>query len=215
MADISSALLDELQITAAAMFEKNFVGIFHGSLSLKISSNEFLINRRSALFNNLTRKSMSLLYTKEDYRWKEASIDTPIHISIYQNFSDAKCVAYCFPPFTVAYSLNHDSLTPHDYFGSRLYKNMPVYDPRDFESWYERAEVEIYRFLKERKSHVMVIRGYGVYLYGRSLSELAKNIAILENSCRILYLYGLENKSDLILSRAQSDLMLGDSGIKL
>lgn len=212
MADISKALIDELQTTAQAMFDKNFFGIFHGSLSVKISSNEFFINRRNALFNHLTEDSMLLLYTKEDYRWNEASIDAPIHNSIYQNFSDAKCVAYCFPPFTVAYALNHDILIPHDYFGAKFFSNMPVYDPRDFESWYERAEVEIHRFLKERKSRIMVIRGYGVFLYGRNISELAKSMAILENSCRILYLYGIENKADLLLSRAQSDLMLGIAG---
>ena len=34
----------------------------------------------------------------------------------------------------------------------------------------------------------MIIRGYGVYSYNRDLHEMAKQIAILEKSCRILML---------------------------
>jgi L-fuculose-phosphate aldolase len=34
----------------------------------------------------------------------------------------------------------------------------------------------------------MVIRGYGVYAYSRDLHEMAKKLAILEKSCRLLML---------------------------
>ena len=34
----------------------------------------------------------------------------------------------------------------------------------------------------------MVIRGYGVYAYNRDLHEMAKKLAILEKSCRLLML---------------------------
>ncbi|RAX58198.1 hypothetical protein CCZ01_03750 [Helicobacter monodelphidis] len=190
-----SQLFEDIYDIAKAMFNKNFFGIFHGSLSVKINNNRFCINKRNAIFSHLDAESLIYVYDKEDYRWNEASIDTPIHLSIYQNFSDAKCIAYCLPPYTVAYSLNRDIIIPRDYFGSRLLKEISVYDPRDFESWYERAEVEIYRFFKEQKNRIMVIRGYGVYLYARDLAQLAKNIAVLENSCRILHLSASEQKT--------------------
>ena len=32
----------------------------------------------------------------------------------------------------------------------------------------------------------MVIRGYGVYTYNRDLHEMAKQLAVLEKSCRLL-----------------------------
>jgi L-fuculose-phosphate aldolase len=34
----------------------------------------------------------------------------------------------------------------------------------------------------------MVIRGYGVYAFNRDVHEMAKQLAILEKSCRILML---------------------------
>jgi L-fuculose-phosphate aldolase len=36
----------------------------------------------------------------------------------------------------------------------------------------------------------MVIRGYGVYSYNRDIHEMAKKLAILEKSCRLLMLEG-------------------------
>ena len=62
-----------------------------------------------------------------------------------------------------------------------------VYDPKQFEDWYERADVEIYRHLKEQKTNIIVIRGYGVYAYERDIHQIAKNIAVLENSCKLLH----------------------------
>ncbi len=36
----------------------------------------------------------------------------------------------------------------------------------------------------------MVIKGYGVYSFNRDLNEMAKKLAILEKSCRLLMLDG-------------------------
>ena len=64
---------------------------------------------------------------------------------------------------------------------------LDVYDPKDFDNWYERADVEINRYFKESGSKIMVIRGYGVYVFHRDLQLLSKLFALLENSCKILH----------------------------
>ena len=43
----------------------------------------------------------------------------------------------------------------------------------------------------------MVIRGYGVYSYNRDIHEMAKKLAILEKSCRLLMLDGDNKDYDL------------------
>ena len=37
---------------------------------------------------------------------------------------------------------------------------------------------------------MIIIKGYGLYSYGRDIEEIAKEIAILENSCKLLHLMG-------------------------
>ena len=170
-----------------SMFRKNFFGIFHGSLSVKLEEGHFLINKKDAIFDDLDEESFIMLYHKRDYRWNDASMDTFIHSLLYQNIPNAKYIAYGMPPFTVSYTLTHNKIIPKDYFGYKMLGTLDVYDPKDFDNWYERADVEINRYFKESGSKIMVIRGYGVYVFHRDLQLLSKLFALLENSCKILH----------------------------
>ncbi len=183
---MQKAVIKEIQKVALSMFRKNFFGIFHGSISAKIKENSFIINKKDAIFDELEEKDLITLYFKEDYRYKEASIDAKIHKHIYENINQAKYICYAMPPFLTSYSLICEKIIPKDYFGYKLINEIKVYDPKKFIDWYERAEYEIYQYFKKNATNIMVIKGYGIYTYDRNLHQIAKNIAILENSCKLL-----------------------------
>ena len=178
----------KLSSLALSMFRKDFFGIYHGSLSAKTESNRFLINTKETVFDTLDENSLIELYFKKDYRWNQASIDANIHYSIYSQISEAKFVCFSMPPFATAYSLTHNVIEPKDYFGHKTIGAIEVFNPKQFEDWYDRAESEIAYYFQSNKTNIMVIRGYGVYTYNRDIHEMAKRLAILEKSCRILML---------------------------
>ncbi len=184
-------ILLELQKISLAMFRKNFFGIFQGSISAKLEEGHFLINKKEVIFDDLNEDSLITLYHKRDYRWNGASIDAFIHSLLYQNLPNAKYIAYGMPPFTTAYTLSYDKIIPKDYFGSRILGTLDVYNPKDYDNWYERADVEINRYFRENDTKIMVIKGYGVYAYERNLQSLSKMTALLENTCKILYFNSL------------------------
>ena len=88
---IESSLLAEMSRIALAMFRKNFLGIFHGSLSARVELNKFVINRRDAIFDALSEEDFILLYHTKDYRWKDASMDSEIHSLIYTTTLASRC----------------------------------------------------------------------------------------------------------------------------
>lgn len=182
-------LKKKLSLLALSMFRKDFFGIYHGSLSAKTESNRFLINTKEAVFDSIDENLIEL-YFKKDYRWNQASIDASIHHSIYSQISDAKFICFTMPPFTTAYSLNHNMIIPKDYFGYKEIGSLLIVDPKQFDDWYDRAQSEIAYYFQSQKTDIMVIRGYGVYTFNRDLHEMAKKIAILEKSCRLLLLDG-------------------------
>ena len=183
-------LKDKLSTLALSMFRKDFFGIYHGSISAKTQSNRFIINTKEAIFDALEENSLIELYFKKDYRWNQASIDSNIHFSIYSQISDAKFVAFTMPPFVTAYSLKHNIITPKDYFGFKELGSIEIVDSKQFEDWYDRAQSEIAYYFQTKKTDMMVIRGYGVYTFNRDLHAMAKKLAILEKSCRLLMLDG-------------------------
>ena len=170
------------------MYRKDFFGIFHGSISTKISSNRFVINKHNAIFDEINDESLIELMYKHDYRWNEASVDADIHLSIYKNIPEAKYICHVMPPYTTALTLNHDVIVPEDYFGAMSFAKLSIYDPENFDTWYERADHEVYQYLKKQNLHVMVIKGYGIFAYNRDMEGLAKDIAIIENSAKLLTL---------------------------
>jgi len=170
------------------MYRQDYFGIFHGSISTKISSNRFVINTRTAIFDEINDESLIELMYKHDYRWNDASIDADIHLNIYKHIPEAKYICHVMPPYTTAMTLEHDIIVPKDYFGATQFPKLNVYDPESFDKWYERAEYEVYQYLKKQKLEVMVIRGYGIFAYDRDIEGLSKKIAIIENSCKLLTL---------------------------
>jgi len=186
-------LKTKLSTLALSMFRKDFFGIYHGSLSAKTESNRFIINTKEAIFDAIDETNLIELYFKKDYRWNQASIDSKIHHSIYSQISEAKFICFSMPPFTTAYSLKHNIISPKDYFGHKEIGSIEIFDPKQFDDWYDRAESEIAYYFQTNKTNIMVIRGYGVYTYNRDLHEMAKQLAVLEKSCRLLM---IENSED-------------------
>ncbi len=184
-------LLEELKSASNSMFYKNFMGIFHGSISTKTESNKFIINTKDAVFDNLKDSDFIELYEKKDYRWSDASIDADIHLKVYQNISEAKYITYTMAPFMTSYALVHDKITPKDYFGLDKIGSLDIYEMGDIKSWYKRASSEVEHYFRQNKADMMVIRGYGLISFNRDLPTLIKKIAILENSCKLL----LQSKS--------------------
>lgn len=181
-------LKKQLSKLALSMFRKDFFGIYHGSISAKTESNRFLINTKESVFDALDDNDLIELYFKKDYRWNQASIDSNIHYYIYSQISDAKYVTFSMPPFTTAYSLDHNIITPKDYFGYTELGSIEIIDPKSFDNWYDRAQSEITHYFLSKKTNIMIIRGYGVYAFNRDLHEMAKQLSILEKSCRLLML---------------------------
>jgi len=186
----------KLSKLALSMFRKDFFGIYHGSISAKTESSRFLINTKEAIFDALDDNSLIELYYKKDYRWNQASIDANIHFSIYSQISEAKFICFSMPQFTTAYSLQHDIITPKDYFGHEEIGSIEIMDPKQFDDWYDRADSEIAYYFQTKKTNILVIRGYGVYAYNRDVHEMAKQLAILEKSCRLLMLDNSQNDFD-------------------
>lgn len=189
-------LTKTLSSISLSFFRKDFFGIYHGSISAKTDTSRFIINKKDAVFDHIDSSLLELYYNK-DYRWNEASIDADIHLEIYKHISDAKYITFTMPPYTTAYSIDHSVILAKDFFGSQNLKTIEIYNPKTFEDWYDRASTEITQYFLQNNTNIMVIKGYGVYAYHRDLGEMAKTLAILEKSCRLLMLDSSSASLDL------------------
>ena len=188
-------LLKELQHISHSMFSKNYFGVFHGSISAKVNLNSFMINKKEVILDEVTDNGFIRLNsnTRKDYRWKDASPDSEIHLEIYKSIPSAKYISYTMPPYATAYSFDHSLVIPKDYYGYTILKEVHVYDPQNFNDWEERAPYEIAQYFQQNRNHLLLIRGFGLISYDRDLTEMVKKVAILDNSCRLLTIHNINN----------------------
>lgn len=179
-------IIEEIQHIALSLFNKNFFSVYHGSISARLSISEFVINSKDTILDEVSQNSLVKLNChKRDYRWSLANPDVYIHENIYKKIPNAKYISYTMPPYATAYSLNNETLIPKDYFGKKILKEVTIYDPRNLEDWLDRASYEIPKFFETNDTHLLLIRGFGVIAYDRDITEMAKKISLLENSCRL------------------------------
>jgi len=179
---INKDLENEYELVAQALFQKDFLHIYHGSLSVRTDDDKFLINKKDSLFteNHFTIE----IHFSEDISWKEASIDADIHSKVYQSLPEAKCIAQIFPANVVTYSLYHKKFKPIDYIGELHIGELDIIHSIDYKHWKDQADSLIAQeFLS---NNIVIVKGIGAFIYDRDLRELAKKASILEKSAKIL-----------------------------
>jgi L-fuculose-phosphate aldolase len=182
-------LIEDIQHISLSLFNKNFFSVYHGSISARVSNSGFIINSKDTILDEVTEESLVRLDCKKrDYRWSMANDDVHIHEHIYETIPNAKYVCYTMPPYATAYSLKHGKVSPQDYFGKKILGEVIVYDPKNIDDWLERAPFEIPQFFQKHDTHLLLIKGFGLISYDRDITDMAKKISILENSCRLLAL---------------------------
>ncbi len=186
---VDKHLIEDIKHISLSLFNKNFFSVYHGSISARISASGFIINSKDTILDEITEASLVKLdCQKRDYRWSMANPDVHIHENIYEHIPSAKYICYTMPPYATAYSLKHGKVSPQDYYGKKNLGEIIVYDPKNMDDWLERAPHEIPNFFQKYDSHLLLIKGFGLISYDRDITEMAKKISILENSCRLLAL---------------------------
>ena len=180
----TNSTIDEFLLVSKILFEKNFLNIGLGSISLKINNDQMLINKKNKhIYEEDFYKSVHIL--KKDLSWKEMSEDIKIHSKIYETFSSAKAIANIFPINIITFSIEHHNLLkPIDFLGKETLGEIKIINITNKREWNENKEFIISKVLKN--SDIVIIKGYGVFIKARDVKEILKKAIILENSASIL-----------------------------
>ena len=180
----TKTIIDEFLLVTKILFEKNFLNLGLGSISLKINNDLMLINKKNRhIYENDFYKSVHIL--KKDLSWEEMSEDIKIHSKIYETISSTKAIANIFPLNTITFSLEHHSIIkPIDFIGKEYLKQIKIINISNKTEWMENKEFIISKNLKE--NNILIVKGYGVFIRARDVKEILKKAIILENSATIL-----------------------------
>jgi len=181
---VTKTIVDEYLLVTKILFEKNFLNMGLGSISLKLKADNMLINKKNRhILEDDFFKSVHIL--KKDMSWQETTPDVTIHSKIYEMISSTKAIANIFPINTITFAQEHHNiLKPIDFLGKTTLGKISIIEITNEKNWAENQDFIIAKKLLQED--VVIIKGYGVFIKSRDIREILKKAVILENSAKIL-----------------------------
>jgi len=176
-------MLYQFQAVGQALFTQGLVTPQGGNLSIKLGEHLLITHRGSTLGSIQEGDLVETGISKNDRATPLASKELKVHRCIYKNTS-ALAVVHAHPPYAVALSFAEKEIVPCDVEGQALLSKVPILSA-EVVDLRELAE-EIASLLREHK--VVLVRGHGSLAISQLLEEAYYFTAILEQSCRLLYL---------------------------
>lgn len=169
---------------------------FDGNLSVRITSDLFLITRSGCMKGYLTNQDFVLINAKGEVQHQPdllqsksdavASSETIMHLSVYKYQTQAMAVFHAHPPTAVAYSVAHPkkAFFPMEYTSELILAlgQVPIIGYQR-PGTLEMGEA-LEPFLAEAK--VMILQFHGAISWGEDIDEAYRGIERLEHAAEIL-----------------------------
>ena len=180
MAVISS----QFQSVGHDLFSRGLVSSSSGNLSIRLGE-RIIITRRGSNLGCL--KEHDLIETgisKNDRNTPLASVELPVHRTIYQT-TPALAIVHAHSPHVVALSLTETEITPNDIEGISIADRVPVL------GWHMEVKPGgladiIAQALAQCR--IVMVHGHGSFAIGQLLEEAHNYTTTLEESCRVICL---------------------------
>lgn len=171
------------------LYNKGFFSFFKGSISKRINDDLIFINRQGCMFDSLTQQDIIKVNIKYSLLTDEASSDSLTHFKIYQNIAEAKYIIFAVPTYTNLISFRYDELLPLDHIGKLFLEKINIHNLNDYMNRDKYLPNLIYKLMKEDGKKLLIIKGYGVYIYDTNIINIVKTLDILEESSKIIYMH--------------------------
>ncbi|WP_461829744.1 class II aldolase/adducin family protein [Aquifex sp.] len=156
---------------------------YTGNLS-RLWGNRLFITRTGSNLLNLTDEDIiAIPFQGSSLLEERASSERNVHRRVLKE-TGKKAVAHLHAVYTIKLSFLSDSILPIDSEGKAILGEVPVLNVEKASASEELAE-KLSEALKNKD--VAVVKSHGVFAVGENLIEAYEKVAILENSCKILW----------------------------
>ena len=177
-------MLSQFQVVGQALFTQGLVSPQGGNLSVKLGERLVITHRGSALGYIQEGDLVETGISRNNRATPRASTELEVHRCIYKN-TPALAVVHAHPPYAVALSFTEKEIVPPDMEGRALLSRVPVLHTGPQAEAVKLAD-KIARLLGDHR--VVLVRGHGTFAASQLLEEAYYYTAVLEHSCRLLYL---------------------------
>ena len=177
-------IVSQFQSVGRDLFTRGLVSSSSGNLSIRLGE-RIIITRRGSNLGCL--EEYDLIETgisKNDRNTPLASVELPVHRTIYQT-TPALAIVHAHSPHAVALSLTETEIIPNDTEGISIASRVPVL------GWHMEVKpgglADIIAQALEQ-CRIVMVHGHGSFAMGQLLEEAHNYTTTLEESCQVICL---------------------------
>jgi len=114
-----------------------------------------------------------------------ASLDGALHLEVYRRVADAIAVMHSHGPCSIAMTLDGVDFRAMDFEGRHYFEHVPVLSIAQ-DAYVDQSPALVARALATHR--IAIVRGHGVYAWGKTIDQAYKWTCSLESSARIAWL---------------------------
>ena len=174
----------QFQSVGRDLFSRGLVSSSSGNLSIRLGE-RIIITRRGSNLGCLEEHDLiETGISKNDRNTPLASVELPVHRTIYQT-TPALAIVHAHSPHAVALSLTETEITPNDIEGISIADRVPVL------GWHMEVKPGgladiIAQALAQCR--IVMVHGHGSFAIGQLLEEAHNYTTTLEESCQVICL---------------------------
>lgn len=149
----------------------------NGNISFRWK-NKIFITKSGSILSQLKKNELI------DINSPQASSESPAHRIIYENLSEINAVFHVHSIAAIALSLKQKKayFVPVDLEGKYYFNKIPVVETALVPGAPDLPK----KLLDNHKYGAVIVRGHGVFVFGRSLQECYTRVCTIDNVCRLL-----------------------------
>lgn len=181
---IKKDILESFKIVGQDLFSHGLVSSYSGNTSVR-DKGFIIITRRGSRLGSLTDADfVKTSIDKVDEASKLASVEHPVHRSIYQK-TGAKAIVHAHLPHAIALSMSESEIIPEGGDTLADIGRVPIIG-KDKDTRPGRLADEISETLKDHK--IVMVCGHGSFAIGDTLEEAYSYTTALEECCQVTWL---------------------------
>ena len=172
------------------LFNLGYNNSHSGNISICKNKDIFITHTGSMLHRLKPWDIVRINNNQSGKKDKEASMELPVHRTIYTSAKNAEAVIHAHAPYSIAMADGKEQIIPYDHEGLHYFKSIPIITVSCGIASKEVAEC-ISQYTNINNS--VIVAKHGIFAWGKDLNEALKYLTVTESICRLNFLMEARN----------------------
>jgi len=181
---------EEVAYFMRRLYDKGLTTTSGGNISLKVGENDFLLTASQTDKGRMSADDIGLIHLdgKSEQSDFKASMETGMHLAVYQARKDVQAIVHAHPVFATAFAISNKTVNCKLMGEARAICGEPAIAEYKLMGTKNLAEVVA---KAAQNANIVLMQNHGVLAVGKTLLEAFDRLEVFEASAKLTFITGI------------------------